>query len=101
MSKRVDTAQDTARAAAGRFKDRRLRGARRPLPTRRHVKAHRTTLLAILHQPRGEGDLHYCKGLGFTPRSPARCPGPRVGGWSEGRKERLEGVYAQGGTGGL
>lgn len=47
---RVDTAQNTAPAAAGRFKGRRLRGARRPLPTRHHGEAHRTKLLAILHQ---------------------------------------------------
>lgn len=39
----------------GQIKDRRLRGARRPLPTRHHVKAHRTTLLAILHQPKEGG----------------------------------------------
>lgn len=50
----MDTARNTARATAGRFKDRRLRGARRPLPTRHHGKAHRTTLLAILHQPKRE-----------------------------------------------
>lgn len=54
----MDTAQNTAPAAAGRFKDRRLRGARRPLPTRHHGKAHRTTLLAILHQPRKGGRLY-------------------------------------------
>lgn len=38
----MDTAQNTARAAAGRFGDRRLRGARRPRPTRHYGKARRT-----------------------------------------------------------
>lgn len=67
---RVDTARNTARAAAGRFKDRRLLGARRPLPTRRHGEAHRTTLLAILHQPKG-GALRYCEDWGGVLASPA------------------------------
>lgn len=49
------------------FKDRRLRGARRPLPTRHHGKAHRTTLLAILYQPRKGGALHYYKDWGGVP----------------------------------
>lgn len=37
---------------------RQIRGqtaARSPLPTRHHGKAHRTTLLAILHQPKEGG----------------------------------------------
>lgn len=62
----------------GQIKDRRLRGARRPLPTSHHVKAHRTTLLAILHQPKEGGALHYCKGgsgVLWQPRWMAGDPG--------------------------
>lgn len=86
---RVDTARNTARAAAGRFKDRRLLGARRPLPTRRHGEAHRTTLLAILHSRKGGLYATVRTGAGFS-------PAPRDESGPEGQK-----VYAQGGTGEL
>lgn len=84
---RVDTAQNTARAAAGGFKDRRLHGALRP-PTRHHGKAHRTTLLAILHQPKEGGGSTLLLGLGW-----GSCTAPLKGrdwgggmgkwGWAE------------------
>lgn len=68
-----------------------------PLPTRHHVKAHRTTLLAILHQPRGRG--RYTTGrTGVGWGSPATPPD------KQDRRDRRGGerkVYAQGGTGGL
>lgn len=54
----MDTAQNTARAAAGRFKDRRLRAAHRPLPTRHHVKAHRTTYTNGYSTPAEGGGLY-------------------------------------------
>lgn len=95
---RVDTAQNTARAAAGRFKDRRLHGALRP-PTRHHGKAHRTTLLAILHQPKEGGGSTLLLGLGW-----GSCTAPLKrrdwgGRWANGGGQRK--VYAQGGTGRL
>lgn len=92
---RVDTAQNTARAA-GQTGDRRLRGARRPLPTRHHGKAHRTTLLAILHQPK-EGALYYC-GIGVRGVSLAA---PLEEGDRETEGMGRGKVYEQGGTGGL
>lgn len=71
---------NTARAAAGRFKGGRRRQPA-PLPTRHHVKAHRTTLLATLHQPGGSTLL---KGwVGFS-CNPAGQTGP------QGQKGRAE-----------
>lgn len=55
--------------------------ARSPPPIRHHGKAHRTTLLAILHQPKeGSGALQLLLGLGW-----GSCTAPLEGRDSGGR----------------
>lgn len=93
---RVDTAQNTARAAAGRFKDRRLRGASAHPPPRKSTPHY--TIGYSTPAERGRGLYATVRaGVGFL-RSPAGGTGLGRGRADRGGQRK---VYAQGGTGGL
>lgn len=92
----MDTAQNTARAAAGRFGDRRLRGARRSRPTRHYGKARRTTHYWLFYTSRKGGGLYTTARAGWGSReAPLR---ERDAGGRRGGQRK---IYAQGGTGEL
>lgn len=78
----MDTAQNTARAAAGGFNDRWLRGALRPPAiTEKHTALH---YWLFYTSRKREGALHYCKGWGGVLAQPHWRYGPGGGGGQKG-----------------